>query len=178
MYLVCNYQFRLISSKHEIKCNLRWCCARSNLQKSFINFCNGIHLFQMQGSEQIEFNSKDVCSDFYLYLWNYLHIPFVIIFQSKFKSNIASYTKWSSEANRHFTCTPLNGTKPLPEQMLTSHLWGSVAISRCVSKILLCLMTLKIILWKLLPHLPWASELITSTGYNGTNLDCNNLSIQ
>ena len=54
-------------------------------------------------------------------------------------------------------------TKPLPETMLTSHWWGSVAFIWKqffeVTKLNFCFMSLKVTLLKLLPHLPGAEEL-------------------
>ena len=66
-----------------------------------------------------------------------------------------------------------DGTKPLPEPMLTSHRWTSVAFiwegffSECPSY-LLCVTSLNILIlfWKLMPHLTGANELILSSCWN------------
>ena len=68
------------------------------------------------------------------------------------------------------SCLLLDSTKPLPELMLT-HQWRSMAFtwkqfhSEC-PKLLFCIITLKIILLKLLPHLPGANELTTIIFYH------------
>ena len=55
-----------------------------------------------------------------------------------------------------------DGTKPLPEPMLTYHQWGSVAFTKCMyqfHKITFHKMNLKNTLVKLFPHLPGGNEL-------------------
>ena len=60
-----------------------------------------------------------------------------------------------------------DGTKPLPEPILTSHEWGSMAFtweqfSQWLPKQLFGKMSLKIILSELLPYFPWTNELNAS----------------
>ena len=68
-----------------------------------------------------------------------------------------------------------DGTKPLPEPMLTYHQWGPVTFTwgyhHWICEISILDMSLKITDFKIQPHLPGASELIASLhsplhGYN------------
>ena len=74
-----------------------------------------------------------------------------------------SSTKWIAITDNVSGLLP-DGSKPLPEPMLTSPQWSSVAFnwdqlhSKC-SRYYSLRMALKIMLLKLLPHLPGANEL-------------------
>ena len=64
-------------------------------------------------------------------------------------------------------CLLPDGARPFPEPMLNSHLWSFVpfpwkTISKRLVKLIFCIMRLKMIPLKLLPHLPWANELTGS----------------
>ena len=71
-----------------------------------------------------------------------------------------------------------DGTKPLPEPMLTSDQSGSMTFtweqSRRVFKLLVCMVSLKITLLKLLPRLSGANELIHASGWSVINVTSNN----